>query len=199
MNERHFLLSEWSKCSPVIDIRHDLTAVRCFGLSEHTRVSIRDFSGLSELEDYYIEKYDKWAFSRAYYKKCVDCTARQWEQCMGSCMAYRSEELFASEEQADGAEKLLNYRSEQERLQERFLKCYMKNKVFRGVADAVQDELTLQKFIEELEKKAYDMAEIKPIYEKMVTYRAAMKEARTERRKNERKDKTESVSNGKGK
>lgn len=182
MNERHFLLSEWSKCSPVVDIRPDLTAVRCFGLSECTRVSILDFKGLSELEDYYIEQYDKKAFARPYYEKCTECTAREWEQCMASCMAYRSGRLFDPKEKEEGQDEQFSYKSKQEPIKERFLKCYMKNKVFRGIADEVGDAKTLKAFIEGLEKKEYNMEDIEPIFRKLSEYRSAMRRARDARR-----------------
>lgn len=44
-------------CSPVIDIRQDLTAVRCFGLSEYTKVNIENFKGIRDLINYYTNAY----------------------------------------------------------------------------------------------------------------------------------------------
>ena len=41
-------------CAPVIDIRQDLTAVRCFGLSACTKQNILDFAGIKELENFYL-------------------------------------------------------------------------------------------------------------------------------------------------
>ncbi len=52
------IFCERYNCSPVIDILPDLRAIRCFGLSEHTKQDINDFSGVSELSRHYDFTFD---------------------------------------------------------------------------------------------------------------------------------------------
>lgn len=82
------------KCSPVIDIRQDLTAVRCFGLSEHTKQNIRDFKGIKDLENYYIRTIDAFAFNTVYSGKCVDCYERKTLKCNGGCLAFKINDIL---------------------------------------------------------------------------------------------------------
>lgn len=90
------------KCSPVIDIRQDLTAVRCFGLSEHTKQDIRDFSGIRELEHYYLRTIDAYACNTVYSPKCVDCHAREVQKCNGGCLAFKVKDILSMREYAEG-------------------------------------------------------------------------------------------------
>lgn len=76
-------------CTPVIDIRQDLTAVRCFGLSEHTKQNINNFKNIQELDNYYIRTIDAYAYNTVYAPECVNCYARKVLQCMGGCLAFK--------------------------------------------------------------------------------------------------------------
>lgn len=86
------------KCSPVIDIRQDLTAVRCFGLSECTKQKISDFSGIRELENYYLRTIDAYACNTVYSEKCVDCHAREVRKCNGGCLAFKIKDILSMRE-----------------------------------------------------------------------------------------------------
>lgn len=81
------------KCTPVIDIRQDLTAVRCFGLSETTKQNIEDFAGIQELEKYYIRTVDAYAYNTSYCSKCIDCHLRYVMKCTGGCLAYKIRQI----------------------------------------------------------------------------------------------------------
>ena len=81
-------------CSPVIDIRQDLTAVRCFGLSEYTKQRITDFSGITELENYYLRTIDAYAYNTVYSEKCADCHLREVMKCSGGCLAYKIDQIL---------------------------------------------------------------------------------------------------------
>lgn len=81
-------------CSPVIDIRQDLTAVRCFGLSECTKVNILDFKGIKDLEKYYISTIDAYAYNTVYSAKCKECYLRKTLQCSGGCLAFKIKEIL---------------------------------------------------------------------------------------------------------
>lgn len=77
------------RCAPVIDIRQDLTAVRCFGLSGCTKQKIEDFKGIRDLENYYRCTVDSYIYSTVYSHKCVDCYERKTLQCSGGCLAFK--------------------------------------------------------------------------------------------------------------
>ncbi|MGN1345011.1 MAG: radical SAM protein [Traorella sp.] len=80
-------------CAPVIDIRQDLTAVRCFGLSECTKQDISKFAGIRELENYYLRTVDAFAYNTSYCQKCVDCHLRKVLKCSGGCLAYKINQI----------------------------------------------------------------------------------------------------------
>lgn len=90
---RSNILSTNVHCSPVIDIRQDLTAVRCFGLSEHTKQNIKNFAGIKELENFYIRTIDAFAYNTTYCSKCVDCHLRKVMECSGGCLAYKINQI----------------------------------------------------------------------------------------------------------
>lgn len=81
-------------CQPVIDIRQDLTAVRCFGLSQYTKQSITDFKSIGELTAFYANSIDVFAFNTAYSAKCQDCSSRKTMQCMGGCLAFKISDIL---------------------------------------------------------------------------------------------------------
>lgn len=89
------------KCRPVIDIRQDLTAVRCFGLSETTKQNIADYAGIKELENYYIRTVDAYAYNTSYCQKCNDCHLRSVMKCSGGCLAYKIKQINQLKEIAD--------------------------------------------------------------------------------------------------
>ncbi len=82
------------KCSPVIDIRQDLTAVRCFGLSEYTKMKIEDFRSIEDLENYYIRTIDAYAFNTIYSEKCKECYDRKILKCSGGCLAFKIKDII---------------------------------------------------------------------------------------------------------
>lgn len=81
------------RCSPVIDIRQDLTAVRCFGLSEYTKTKITDFHCISELQNYYMRTVDAYAYNTVYSEKCIACRGRNVTECMGGCLAFKIDDI----------------------------------------------------------------------------------------------------------
>lgn len=80
-------------CAPVIDIRQDLTAVRCFGLSECTKQDISNFAGIKELENYYLRTIDAFAYNTSYCNNCVECHMRKVMKCSGGCLAYKINQI----------------------------------------------------------------------------------------------------------
>lgn len=88
-------------CRPVIDIRQDLTAVRCFGLSACTKQRIEDYHGIKELENYYLRTVDAYACNTAYSSKCVDCHLRKVMKCTGGCLAYKINQIAGWNKRAE--------------------------------------------------------------------------------------------------
>ena len=77
------------RCSPVIDIRQDLSAVRCFGLSTCTKQNIEDYRGIADLREYYINEIDSFAYNTSYSTQCRNCFSRKTRKCMGGCLAFK--------------------------------------------------------------------------------------------------------------
>ena len=83
------IISELHNCAPVIDILPDLSAIRCFGLSEQTKLDIRNFSGIEELEKYYVMKVDLPLVGKWTSEKCATCESRQFAECSGGCLLFK--------------------------------------------------------------------------------------------------------------
>lgn len=75
-----------SKCNPVIDILPDLTAIRCFGLSEISKVPISDFDNIDDLKNYYLNKFDKPFSKKTTYTDCTICKYYQAGTCYSGCL-----------------------------------------------------------------------------------------------------------------
>lgn len=86
---------EMNNCTPVIDILPDLQAIRCFGLSEYTKRSIRDFSGIGELSRHYFNTVDMPACEVWSSDICKECYSRDIGACSGGCLLFKAEKLFA--------------------------------------------------------------------------------------------------------
>lgn len=80
-------------CRPVIDIMDDLTAVRCFGLSEYTRVPIHEFATLTDLRNYYLRWIDAYGVNTYYDKKCMGCYQYKAMRCSGGCLVYKIDRI----------------------------------------------------------------------------------------------------------
>lgn len=89
------------RCGPVIDIRQDLTAVRCFGLSEVTKEKISDFETISDLMRYYMRTIDAYAFNSVYSAQCAGCKNRKTGSCTGGCLAFKINEILTQQRFAD--------------------------------------------------------------------------------------------------
>lgn len=89
-------------CSPVVDIRQDLTAVRCFGLSSCTKQRIDNFKGIKDLKNYYYRTIDAYAWNSVYSPLCSSCYDRQVLSCSGGCLAFKIDEILQLAEYANG-------------------------------------------------------------------------------------------------
>lgn len=79
-------------CKPIIDIKPDLTAIRCFGMSEHCHVKVSDVKNTQELSkifDAYFEEHTK----KELIPQCQNCITykRSGNKSCG-CIKYRDKE-----------------------------------------------------------------------------------------------------------
>ena len=88
------IFSEITNCSPVIDILPDLQAIRCFGLSEHTKQDIKDFRNIEALRKHYISTVDSRACNLATEEECKSCFDHELGRCSCGCLLFKSKELF---------------------------------------------------------------------------------------------------------
>lgn len=88
------LFTEESRCSPIVDIRQDLTAVRCFGLSACTKVHIADYKNVGDLRNYYINSIDSYGAKLSTSKKCSLCYRNKTLKCTGGCLAYKISDIL---------------------------------------------------------------------------------------------------------
>lgn len=98
-----------SGCRPVIDIMDDMTAVRCFGLSEYTRVSIHEFASFTDLMNYYLRNVDAYAANTYHHEKCADCYQYKTMRCAGGCLVYKIRQVLENRrlvEEHNGAYRL---------------------------------------------------------------------------------------------
>ena len=93
-NPFSILKNRQTNCTPVIDILPDYTAVRCFGLSEYTKVSIKDFASIMDLRNYYIRTIDAYAINTNYNEKCDSCYKYKTMKCSGGCLIYKIKDIM---------------------------------------------------------------------------------------------------------
>jgi hypothetical protein len=91
------ILCELNNCTPVIDVLPDLKAIRCFGLSEHTKEDIRSFKGIGDLRRFYVNTVDRPACGISTSEECSDCYNRQSGECSCGCLLFKAGRLFAEE------------------------------------------------------------------------------------------------------
>lgn len=76
-----------NKCNPVVDILPDLTVVRCFGLSQSSKVKIGDFTSLDDLYGYYRANFDERLIKVPTIDACINCEMFNDSSCYGGCLA----------------------------------------------------------------------------------------------------------------
>lgn len=81
-------------CNPVIDILPDLTAIRCFGLSEYTKVRIEKFKNPKILREYYFNNIDIFSKALCASKACISCKYRALSSCDGGCLIFKIQDIL---------------------------------------------------------------------------------------------------------
>lgn len=97
-NPLSILKNRQTGCMPVIDILPDYTAVRCFGLSKYTKVSIKDFASISDLRNYYLRIIDAIAVNTVYDIKCENCYKHKTLKCSGGCLIYKIDRILSKKD-----------------------------------------------------------------------------------------------------
>lgn len=98
-NPLMILKNSRTNCRPVIDIFPDHTAVRCFGLSEYSKVDIREFSSISDLQNYYLRTIDAYAVNSVHDPKCEHCYKYKTMKCSGGCLVYKIDEILRKQQE----------------------------------------------------------------------------------------------------
>ena len=82
--------SETFVCNPVIDILPDLNAIRCFGMSETSKVNINSFNNIMDLYEYYKTSIDNATIEHPNISNnCYQCIYYVSHNCMGGCLGFR--------------------------------------------------------------------------------------------------------------
>ena len=81
-------LNGYARCTPSVVVDKNLNAIRCFALSETTRVPINDFNSLKELQNYYESEIDIKGYVSD-HKECEKCDRLLTQQCMGGCLIFK--------------------------------------------------------------------------------------------------------------
>lgn len=88
-SERERLIGEKCLCKPVIDILPDLTAIRCFGMSEK-KVSIKQFRNMQDLTRFFLKEIDFSLLATEKNNKCKNCYKNKTLKCMGGCLKFKN-------------------------------------------------------------------------------------------------------------
>lgn len=87
------IFNTYVSCCPIIDILPDLTIIRCFGLSEHTKKKISDFKNIEEARNYYARTIDSFACNSCHSKECISCYERETGKCNGGCLCFKIKDI----------------------------------------------------------------------------------------------------------
>lgn len=86
--ERRIFMGEASVCAPIVDIYPDLTASRCFGISEY-KVKIDDFKSINDLKNHFFMAIDSRLVHKTTKEECNNCYKHKVFGCFGGCLCYK--------------------------------------------------------------------------------------------------------------
>lgn len=87
-HERRVFMGEASVCAPIVDIYPDLTASRCFGMSEY-KVNIEDFKNINDLKNHFFYEIDTRLVHIPSKNECKNCYKQKAFGCFGGCLCYK--------------------------------------------------------------------------------------------------------------
>lgn len=79
-----------SICSPVVDVKPSLKAIRCFILNRY-EVDIKNFETLEELKGHFHEKVDQEFLGRQLFPECEKCASFQINNKSCACLGFKRE------------------------------------------------------------------------------------------------------------
>lgn len=82
-----------STCLPVMDVLTDLTAIRCFGMSEDLKVSIKDFKTTKQVRGFFEKNTDHVACNIPSHTVCKNCKKFFTGECNGGCLAFKQRKI----------------------------------------------------------------------------------------------------------
>lgn len=91
-------LTGQSNCLPVIDILPNLQAVRCFGMSDFTKVPIADFVSVHDIIRYFQNEIDSVAYKLPACEDCKSCYEKKVRHCLGGCIGFKSSRVHSCNE-----------------------------------------------------------------------------------------------------
>ena len=100
------LIGDQSFCYPVIDILPNLNAVRCFGMSDFTKINILDFQNITQLASFFLNEVDAFAYQVYKDLECSDCVTRKTRQCTTGCIGFKSKEIKMIKSYISGLNKI---------------------------------------------------------------------------------------------
>lgn len=92
--ERELIPLRDCQCQPVIDILPDLTAIRCFGLSDISKTPIKDFENICDLRAHFYKSFDTILSKKTLRDSCEKCDLFP-NRCYGGCLSNRPINLLS--------------------------------------------------------------------------------------------------------
>ena len=80
-------------CEPVLDVTPELDVLRCFALSNLTRVKLTDFHSEKEIEDWFLRHLDTQLLNGGCFSHCAECEHFKKGRCYGGCLACHEGEV----------------------------------------------------------------------------------------------------------
>jgi hypothetical protein len=75
-------------CSPVMDIRPDLSVARCFVFEDYLSVNIKDFNTVQDVNDFFLTEIDSKRYNNPPFNQCPGCRFWEEKKCIGGCLGY---------------------------------------------------------------------------------------------------------------
>jgi len=92
------LVSRCSPCSTNVTIYPDLTADRCYGMSDYAKVRISDYQDVPDIIHYFTNEIDSVAYKLPACEECKECHEWKAGHCLGGCIGYKTSRIRAANE-----------------------------------------------------------------------------------------------------
>ncbi|AKG54157.1 hypothetical protein DGWBC_1523 [Dehalogenimonas sp. WBC-2] len=73
-------------CEPALDVTPDLKVLRCFALSNLSRINLLDFHNERELKDWFLNNIDYRLLNEGCFVECSQCVHKTTGRCYGGCL-----------------------------------------------------------------------------------------------------------------